>query len=218
MTENAVVIKINYANKKTSAPAATPPMITVWHVPRIIAALVIVLGLIVWFWPAAEVEISTPNVTEIAIPQIHTESAYQAPVIASAATDHHHQPAPKPLLVYSGDLKSVINDKHVTRAALVTAINAGEPNARINPVVQLENKQSLDLFYFSQVKRLQNKPLYHQWFKTDQLILQKELIASQTVSRLISSRKFSVKDKGVWRVAMTDQKGKVLSESRFVIK
>ena len=47
MTENAVVIKINYANKKTSTPAATPPMITVWHVPRIIGALVILLGLIV---------------------------------------------------------------------------------------------------------------------------------------------------------------------------
>lgn len=216
MTENAVVIKINYASKKPGTPA-TPRMITVWHVPRIIGVLLILLGLIVWLWPAATVEISNPNITEIAVPEIQTDGAYQLPETAGAATDYHQSVSKQPL-ADSGDLKSVINDKHVIRAALVTEINAGEPNERINPVVQLQDKQSLELFYFSQVKRLQNKPLYHQWLKADQLMLKKELIASQSVSKLISSRKFSVKDKGVWRVAMTDQKGKVLSESRFVIK
>jgi hypothetical protein len=235
MTETPVVIKINYANK--SIPKAHQPteVITEWHIPRIVGALSILLALIVWIWPndtnesqsVVTAELDTRHEVEkqpLTLPVIsEAPKASQAPNVAEpvkATTQPPKAPQNAENPVYRLETNkpaAVIYDRHVLRAALVAEIKDQKPGPRLQPNITLTDAGHQELFYFTEIKHPTQTSYVHQWFKNGQQVLKKNLPVKGDLTQLISSKKLSLKDKGVWSVVLLDNKGKALSESRFVV-
>lgn len=235
MTETPVVIKINYANKKIARADQPSEVITEWHIPRILGALSILVALIVWIWPsdssdsvpAVSAELDTRHEVEtqpLTLPVVaQASSAPSAPTVIEPAKVPAQAPkAPQKAedAVYSLDTSkpaAVIYDRHVVRAALVAEMKDQKPGPRIQPNITLADSGNQELFYFTEIKHPTQSAYAHQWLKNGQQVLKKNLPVKGDLPQLISSKKLSAKDKGVWSVVLLDNKGKALSESRFVV-
>ena len=217
MAENRVVIKINYDKDKHRKELIDPKMVTVWHTKRILVAAVILLLLIIlifsWFsvdetsrqnQSAPEV---SPNPAE-AIPQsVTTERSAIKPLSGGQDTQATQGSRPP----------AIILDKRVVRASINSVIKNNEPGEPIKSPVTIEPNQTLELFYFSEIKNMKDKVLFHHWFKNGQAVYKKQLDIKANKSKLISSRKLTAKDSGDWQVVLIDKKGKLFSEVNFSV-
>lgn len=235
MAGTPVAIKINFANKNTPQVDQKSELITEWHIPRILGALSIVLALLILIGLAITDESTPSPVTEIDKPHAVDTQQLTLPVVTqpsnSVNASGHAEPQLIPLqppknpkkaepAVYSLDNSkpaAVIYDRHVIRAALVAEINDHKPGARVQPNIVLSGSGSQELYYFTEIKHPTQSAYVHQWVKNGQQVLKKNLPVKGLLPHLISSKKFSLKDKGVWSVLLLDNKGKALSESRFVV-
>jgi len=235
MTETPVVIKINYANKKIARADQQSEVITEWHIPRILGAFGVLVALVVLIWPnsstdtvqvpAAETEVRHEIETQqLTLPVVSQASnASGAPSLAEPVKQQAQAPkTPQKTeeAAYSLDTTkpaAVIYDRHVVRAALVAEMKDQKPGPRVPPSITLSDSGNQELFYFTEIKHPNQAAYVHQWLKNGQQVLKKNLPVKGDLPHLISSKKFSTKDKGVWSVVLLDNKGKALSESRFVV-
>lgn len=242
MSETPVVIKINYANKPSARTSQSSDVVTVWHVPRILAALTILLALIIAVWPSASSNIQDTVISEapkskevetqaLALPAVPESSVAVNSAPTSIATPKQsivgasHENAVKAAhkaedVQYKLDGSkpaAVIYDRHVLRAALVAEMKENIPGPRLQPSISLGANGTQELFYFTEIKHPGQSTYQHQWFKNDQSVLKKHLAVKGDPTRLVSTKKLTAKDRGVWSVVLLDSKGKALSESRFVI-
>lgn len=242
MSETPVVIKINYANKQSTRTSQSSDVVTVWHIPRILAALTILLALIIAVWPSASTDTQdtvaseAPKAKEVetqvlalpAVPEssIAVKSAPQSvptpkqPVVASNQENAVKVPQKAedaPFKLDGSKPAAVIYDRHVLRAALVAEMKENTPGPRLQPSISLGANGTQELFYFTEIKHPKQSAYQHQWFKNDQSVLKKNLAVKGDPARLVSTKKLTAKDRGVWSVVLLDSKGKALSESRFVI-
>ena len=236
MTETPVVIKINYGNKKIVKTDQPSEVITEWHIPRIIGAFSVLLALIVWIWPgdssheepavsskpeaAHEVETQALALPVVAQSSGVASSASSAVESVKSVAQAPKAPQNSEAAVYSLDTSkpaAVIYDRHVVRAALVAEMKDQKPGPRIQPNITLADSGHQELFYFTEIKHPAPAGYAHQWLKNGQQVLKKNLPVKGDLTQLISSKKLSIKDKGVWSVVLLDNKGKALSESRFVV-
>ena len=218
MSHQSVLIKINYANQQAGQTPTQPKMITVWHVPRILAALTVVVAVLVWIWPSSTEQESKPQaeVTALAIPVV--KPLEESGIVASM---------PNPAMSKTGAMPeyrldtskpaAVIYDRHVVRAALVAEMNNQQPGVRINPSITINDPKGIELFYFTEIKHPLSQGYAHHWLKDGHLMLKKNLESKGKWVKQVSAKHFSIKDKGVWSVVLINQQGKPLSESRFVI-
>lgn len=220
MAENRVVIKINYDKDKHRKALIDPKMVTVWHTRRILAAiaiLVLMLMLMV-LWFSAE---DTANNIQQAGEQGRAESS--APIQTSGVIKPDVNDSPvnsEDLTRQSGIVKrpaAIIFDKRVIRAALTTVPKSGEPGDSIKVPVVMQPNETLELFYFSEIRNRKDLLLFHRWFKGGRLVYKKEFDLGPGRNKLISSKKVTVKDAGEWQVVLIDNRGKVFSEVNFLI-
>ena len=238
MSENPVVIKINFANKSIARADQQSEVITEWHIPRILGALCVVLALLIGIWPSASTDsvqnsdAKTETQHEVETQQLKIAVVPQATSTPTTSTPNRVvEPVKPPVptsktpekteeVVYSLDSSkpaAVIYDRHVVRAALVAEIKDQKPGPRVQPNISVSDSGQHELFYFTEIKHPNQSAYVHQWLKNGQQVLKKNLPVKGDLPSLISSKKFSSKDKGVWSVVLLDNKGKSLSESRFVV-
>lgn len=220
MADNRVVIKINYDNDQYRKTLIDPKMVTVWHTQRIIfvIALLLLLGLAI-FWAISsvkteqnKVEINQENnpPAEVLPPVSETIKSEIKPISPQLASDTKK----------AAEVKrppAIIFDKRVIRASLNSAPKNDEPGDPIKMPIILEKGQSLELFYFSQIKNLKASALFHAWYKNGLLVIKKQFNLKSNGDKLISSRKLTDKDVGEWRVTLVDNKGKVFSEVNYSV-
>lgn len=219
MTDNKVVIKINYDKNRQRKALIDPKMVTVWHTERIlgaIAVLIIVIALLVFGLsgndenpPAKALEPVAETVLNPAQTNASTE-----PVFNSVQT--HEQDLTKPSSIVKRPAAIILN-KRVIRAALTAEPSKDEPGAPIEFPVIIQPNQSLEVFYFTEIKNMKDKVLWHHWFRNGQLVYKKSLVLKTNKSKFISSKKLSVKEAGEWRVVLMDTQGKSLSEVNFFV-
>lgn len=225
MANNRVIIRINYDKDRRRKELIDPKMVTVWHKGRIFGAIAILLSLIslMFFWsPGKDVNQNNSN------KQSALENDTQSKPIHTAAKA---ETIPEPMMSEqsSESLKSdtriatakqpsaIIYDKRVIRASLNKELRNGEPSQPVTMPVKLLPDQVLEIFYFSEIKRMKDQVLFHYWFKNGQLVYKKSFDVETDKFKLISSRKLTEKDIGEWQVTLIDQKGKHFSEANFLV-
>ncbi len=223
MADNRVVIKINYDKDKQRKELIDPKIVTVWHTRRILSVVGILLSLVVLFvlW------ISSGNDDSIMqdstqVTKDNTETNAQVfnqlnpePIQVKSAVSHSEIDTKKAEFVKRP--AAIIYDRKVIRALLTTAPKKNEPGDPVNLPVIIEQNQTIELFYFSQIKNPKSNVLFHRWYKNGQLINKKQFNVKTDHASLISSKKMTPKDIGDWQVVLVDKEGKVLSEINYSV-
>ena len=218
MAKGTVVIKVSYDKTAQLAKVKAPEMVTVWHVRRILLALTIPILLVLLLLKSTKTDDVAvvplePNqpVTIVSAPVTPVVSEPKPPLQAKSSLTEikpiNHLPKPS----------AVIFDKRVLRAAVVSEFINQQPAERIKSNLKVSKNQHLELFYFSEVKHLNNENVFHAWFKNGQLIHKKHWQVKEPLAKLISSYRFSVKDAGEWQVVLQDKNAKHLSETVFFV-
>lgn len=219
MSENKVVIKINYDKAQARKSVVTPKMVTVWHTRRILIAVGVLLlsCLIILFLSMAgnnesnKTESSVvDNGANITNTQVSEPGTSIVNPISPAVIDARENAIVK-------RPEAIILDKHVVRALLSSAPNNDEPGERIKSPVKIAENQTQELFYFVQTKNLKNSILFHRWYKDGQVMSKKQFNVKSNNAKLISSHKLTAKDIGQWQVVLIDKKGKLLSEVNYFV-
>lgn len=219
MAKSTVVIKVSYDKTAQLAKIKAPEVVTVWHVRRILLALTIPI-MLVWLL------LRSTKTEDVELPAAEAKPVVAAvePMIVNVSNQvKPSQPEPKPLESIVKPVNNqpkptaVIFDKRVLRAAVVSEFVNEQPADRIKNNLKVSKNQPVELFYFSEVKHLNNKNVSHAWFKNGQLVHKKHWDVKQPLAKLISSYRFSVKDAGQWQVVLEDKKGKHLSETVFFV-
>ena len=236
MSESKVVIRINVDKEQRAKTEAEPKTVTVWHVPRILAAITVLL---VFFATLGYFLIGNnqPDTTELVQkgveekPQANNQSTEtNTPVnrvvdINQAKPVQHSDESIKADLKQtqvvrngSNGLSAVIFDKRVLRASLNSLIKYNEPYEAVNSQVNLTKNQTIELFYFNEIKGINDRDLYHYWSKDGKTVYKKQLPVKEFKAKLISSKKMSFHDKGSWKIQLVDGKGKVFCEVNFIVE
>lgn len=227
MADNRVVIRINYDKDQQRKAVIDPKMITVWHTRRIlITAAILVLTLIplfVWLFGKSQGDKNVEQASmepasgkaEAVIQSNTVSQDNQGSISAKPPKDQEYiNEESKPVLRPT----AIIFDKRVIRAALTGAPKDNkEPGEAVQSPIRIEANQSVELFYFSEIKNMKDKVLFHHWLKNGQVIYKKQLDIKDNKSKLISSRTLTSKDNGDWQVVLIDRKGKLFSEANFVV-
>lgn len=216
MTENRLVVKINYDSDQRRKELIDPKMVTVWHKGRILvaAAFLLITFLLLGKWFSVD---DSRQIDNSETSEVRTASE---PVVSSSIPDAVPSPITKEP-VQSADVEkslfAVIFDRRVIRAALGEEPVKGEPGMPVDSPVYIGGEQKKTLFYFSELKNIKDKSLSHHWIKDGQVVQKKLFEVKENRGKLISSRVFTVQDIGRWKVVLIDKKGKLLSEVNFYI-
>lgn len=226
MSENKVVIKINYDKSRAGQTPATPKMVTIWHTGRIAAVtglVVAIIGVSVWLFSGDSEQTPAPPIAEavrtapetiitsdnsMPVPQIETpqsvarKSPGEIPASANSISGQKHQPA----IIYS---------RKVIRASLTYGVKDTEPTEQVKSATVQIRKEPVELYYFNEVRNMKGKTLFHQWFKDGQLVLKKAVEIRDNKARVWTAKNLSSRDKGRWRVQLLGKKGELYSEAGF---
>jgi hypothetical protein len=228
MADNKVVIKINY-DKKQSGITAEPQTVTVWHIRRILTAVLLavllILVLISWFGDEVEQTHTQIDISE-KVQNFNTPATENVKEQVAAIEEKTVPTAEHQALVNSETVKksdtirkpaAIILDRKVIRASLNNKPKDNEPGEPIKSPLRVIPNQSQEVFYFSEIKNMRGRPLFHQWSRNGQIVHQKQLDIKDKIAKVWSSKTLSAKDKGEWQVRLTDRKGKVYSEANFLV-
>ena len=220
MVENRVLIKINYDKDKRRKELIDPKIVTVWHTGRIfgVTAILVLLTIPILFWFSGEkIEENNPSAVEISKDTNNAPLQKDETSIASITdTPTKTQVIPSPKTIASPS-SAIIFDKRVIRASLSEAPHRRGPGKVVKTPVIIEPGQTRELFYFSEIKNMEGKVLFHHWLKNGKLTYKKRFTVKEDKSKLISSRKLNDKDTGEWRTMLIDNNGKTLGEVKFSI-
>lgn len=234
MSENKVVIKINYDKDRNRKVMAEPKMVTVWHTQRILAALAILaLTVIILI-----IGLSGDDTGETIAPQQATQvegvtasngddALIKRPDVAvntnrtpgDRESDSTKQvPAKNPQANNTGKRPAaIIFDKKVIRASLNSGAKDKELFEPVKVPIRLAENQTIDLFYFNELRNIKDKVLYHSWLKDGKAAYKKQLDIKDSRAKVLSAKTLSYKDKGEWQIQLVDRKGKVFSEVNFSV-
>ncbi|MGZ4998809.1 MAG: DUF2914 domain-containing protein, partial [Methylomonas sp.] len=206
---------------------------TVWHTRRILAAVLILILLVVipifWFSNGDDRNSDQVAKTEYVEKEqtlADTDSVTQetdAPIKGSnpvvAVSPQKKEGLGRNELVKDGVKRppAIIYNKRVVRASLNSGAKDKEPYQSVKPPVRLSKGETLEVFYFNELKDIKNKLLYHVWSKNGQVIDKRLLNIRNNREKVLSSRTLGYKDKGEWQIQLVDQSGKVFSEVNFLV-
>ncbi len=109
-------------------------------------------------------------------------------------------------------------DKNVSRALLVQGVNGKEPTQAMAGVINVSKTKPVPVYYFTELKAMSGKKVYHQWLQNGKTVAKYELPVSADRWRTYSHRALAGKARGHWLVKLIDEKGHVLNEQTFMAK
>lgn len=221
MADNRVVVKINYdKDDKYRKALIDPKMVTVWHMPRIISALVVIsllAGLVYWTFGGKNAEPPKETGAEQAAQPAAELIRAQTELPAAAETVRPAKAEAKRADVAANRPPAIIYDKRVIRASVNTTPVNGEPGKPLGSPIVLVSGEGQDVYYFSQIKHTNYDVLFHRWFKNGQLNKTQKFRLKSNNEKLISSVKLAAGDVGEWRVVLISSQDQVLSEANFTV-
>jgi hypothetical protein len=117
--------------------------------------------------------------------------------------------------------KNELNKKHkqnrVVRSLLAHKIINKEPVRIIDSTVKVGKTKAVWVNYFTELKGMNNKAVYHEWLNKSRIIYRQKLNISSNRWRAASRKLFNSKSAGQWRVRTVDEKGRILDQKEFKI-
>ncbi|MDD5276430.1 MAG: DUF2914 domain-containing protein [Methylovulum sp.] len=109
-------------------------------------------------------------------------------------------------------------NKNVSRALLVRGVNGKEPAHAMAGVIKVSKANPVPVYYFTELKAMGGKKVYHQWLQNGKTVAKYELPVLADRWRTYSHRVLAGKSRGHWLVRLMDEKGHVLNEQTFTAK
>jgi len=231
MTNNKVVIKINYDKEKDKQ--IQPKMVTEWHIERILIAVfmfIIILGLLIYAFSYEETKkevvvetIKQPNSVKYEINTLkikpeqsirleveETKETIIKPVIKIASQAEYNK-------VRRVMTLANIFDKRVSRAVLVKELNNKEPVGKVSVPILTNKAKAVGVYYFTEINNMKGQVLFHEWFKNDKLVFKRKIAILGNRWRASTSKLLPYSAKGRWVVKLVDGSGNILSEIKFKV-
>ncbi|MCK5121765.1 MAG: DUF2914 domain-containing protein [Methylococcales bacterium] len=221
---NRFVIKINHPEADDRLKIKKrPEMVTVWHVKRIVIAVLLLLALILfpfYFFSGEAVE----DELEIKDTQVEPQKIVEAIIKENRAVRD----------IKSVDVNVITNqesdvlekepaidklvDKRIARALLTTKLNNKEPVDKITPPVIVNKSQATGIYYFTEIINMKGHALYHQWLWNDNIIFKRKINILGDRWRAATGKLITYAKQGVWRVRLVDKQGVILNEIVFKVE
>ncbi|MGR9046663.1 MAG: DUF2914 domain-containing protein [Gammaproteobacteria bacterium] len=152
----------------------------------------------------------------------HKEDAMA--VAASSETDLKQAPkTPAKLEIATRDkraedtVRQTISHHKVTRALLARGMANKEPFKEIKTSIKVRKDKATGVFYFTEIKGMNGRHLYHQWVHEGRLVHKRPIEVRGNHWRVSTSKLFSFTRQGDWTVRLIDEEGKIYNEIRFKV-
>lgn len=114
-------------------------------------------------------------------------------------------------LTSSNKAHSESADGEISRALFTTKLVKNEPE---NEVLIMEN-DNYNLYYFSEVKNMHGKTIYHHWEYRGEKVFEQKFNVSKKSEKLISRYRLDPLKTGEWMVVITDEQGWPIKATMF---
>lgn len=102
-------------------------------------------------------------------------------------------------------------DGEITRSLFTTRLKNNKP---MNEVLILENNSQI-LYFFSEVKNMQGKTIFHRWEHHGEKVYEQKFRVAKKSEKLISRYKLDPRKTGEWMVVITDDQAWPIKASMF---
>jgi Protein of unknown function (DUF2914) len=198
-----IVIKVKYPTpEQTPAKIGSgSSTITEWNFKRIglaLGGLLLVLMSLFYFMGSDNQE-GTNTGTQLALPE------QQPPEIN-----------PQPDKVVAAAVQPKISiDKVVSRSQLTTDIEKNEPVDNLKLPLKIGKKETLWIYYFVELKGMEGKTVYHEWWLNGNLVSRKKVNISDDPWRTASKQLITYTSNNDWIVRVVDESRNTLTEKSF---
>jgi Protein of unknown function (DUF2914) len=211
-----IVIKVQYPSPgATKAQVGTGPVVvSEWNYKRIGLALVgIFLAAMVLAnlfgdddnkQPVPQIAQSTQSSQSISTAQPEQQPTATVPQQEKVASTLE-QPKPE-------------NKKYVARAQLTSDITKNEPVDKLKIPLKIDKKETLWIYYFVELKGMDGKAVFHEWWLNGNLVSRKKVNISDDPWRTSSKQIITYTTNNDWIVRVVDEARNVLSETSFNLK
>ncbi len=236
-----IVIKVKYpaSGRATEDYVPIPQIITEWNVKRILLAvgvIVLILVALVYFIgkDTPDTDLGNSSVSPEAI--VNTPEKQEVPqeitIIQPVVDGTSNSVKPKKEKTDAIEVKNVAkkspNHKlikeprqtkvnNVRRALLTYEINNKEPVGEVAGTVNVSQKKPALVYYYTELRKMNNRKVYHEWLKNDAVVSRQEMILSADRWRTSSHKLLADNDRGNWAVRLVDEDGQLLNEKIFKV-
>lgn len=200
-----IVIKVKYLSPE-KAPAKTGSgsgVITEWNFKRIglaLSGVLLVFTSLLYFTGNDEQQ---PNSTsaQLALPEQPPEIKTQPDKMVSAPVQ-----------------TKLDNNKVVARSRLTSDIKKNEPIDTLKLPLKIGNNETLWIYYFAELKGMEGKAIYHEWWLNGNLVSRKKVNITDDPWRTASKQLITYTTNNDWIVKVVDESRNTLSEKSFNLK
>jgi Protein of unknown function (DUF2914) len=200
-----IVIKVKYLSPE-KAPAKTGSgsgVITEWNFKRIglaLSGVLLVFTSLLYFTGNDEQQ---PNSTsaQLALPEQPPEIKTQPDKMVSAPVQ-----------------AKLDNNKVVARSRLTSDIKKNEPVDTLKLPLKIGNNETLWIYYFAELKGMEGKAIYHEWWLNGNLVSRKKVNITDDPWRTASKQLITYTTNNDWIVKVVDESRNTLSEKSFNLK
>ncbi len=233
-----IVIKVKYPVSGKVAEISSPKRVTEWNVRRILVAagvLVLILAALFYFtnndvqdndldMVSAVDRQATPPVEVKETENISTQAGEKvSPSVKSIKESNKintQTAAGKEVIKKQANKEQehLEVNHNVSRASLTYKIDNKEPVGEVVRTIGINRKKPVWVYYFTELKAMKGKRVYHEWLKNGVMVSRQALVISGDSWRTSSRKLLSGSDKGSWAVRLVDEKGRLLNEKNFKVE
>lgn len=196
-----IVIKVKYPTPGniTGKPVSTPGVITEWNLKRIGLALgsVLLVFMTLFYFTDSDDQKSDTS-TQLALPEQPAEIKAQPDKVVNIPE------------------KSELDiNKVVARSQLTSEIEKNEPVDSLKLPLKIGNKETLWIYYFVELKGMEGKTVYHEWWLNGNLVSRKKVNISADPWRTASKQLITYTTNNDWVVRLVDGSRNKLNEKSF---
>lgn len=205
-------IKVKYPNRVNEAATPVPKMVTVWHMPRIITAAGILIGLLlllsVWLMQGQGKNKSIVDKDAVTTAQTTDQASSQATAASTLSVSKEAS-----ITARSADKSS----SRVRRALFTTGIRNKEPVGPVPSTLQVKPEKSITLYFFTELRGMNGKTVYHEWWHNGTAMLKETFIVAAERWRVASQIRLDPHSAGDWTAKLLDANGRVLNAQSVAV-
>lgn len=196
-----IVIKVKYptSGQAPAKPVSGTGVITEWDFRKIgLALCALLLILLPFFYFTGNGDQQSDTGAQLALPALPPESKTQVSSVAS-------KPVP---------FKTNAN-LAIVRAQLTSDIKKNEPTNALKLPLKISKGETLWIYYFVELKGMENKTVYHEWWLNGNLVSRKKVNISDDPWRTASKQLITYTANNDWIVRVVDESRNTLTEKSF---
>ncbi len=179
----------------------------------------------------------SPSPTKEKIPELKTSQNFSTNTFATKAVNKVEDtnllvPEANPVATTNTDLatettyekqdplkaaENEILNQYITQARLARWVENNVPHGKVDLPLRVGDSKAEGFFYFTDVKNLQNKIIFHEWLREGKSIYKRRFTIRSPKVRMATSKLFTFRTTGQWQVRLITGQGEVLHKIDFLV-